>query len=1049
MRKVAGKFLLYCLLIDAAAAIFAPEIRAQRGPELLTGSDPSAPVIPVPTPRTLGPNCTARLANQTVQVNPDGSDLIPNVPIFLNGPGGPPALVQVQYLCTQSDGTFNSGTSEFFTVQSNAIYTTQQLNLQTPQFPVSLTVTAPQLALAPGATTQLEVTALLPDGTVLPNFNSHTVGTFYRTSNASIATVGRDGLVTAGSPGIVNIFAINSGAVAGMILTVNSSAVSGTGTVTGHVTLATGAPAASIPMQITGTGLTTVTDKNGNYTVTTVPVGVTFSVQALNATSPVELLSTSGQILTVNLAQPPLGTVVVKVLKADGTPYAGVGITESDSGHTVPVFAGVCDSTGTLTISNIVMGTFGVMALDATLPITPGGGSEGQFVGSAGGVIPSPGASVNVTINAPILGTIQGTIYAGDGQTPLSEAGVTLADGFVFGAIGELQTILADTNGHYQFSNYRTGAQGFKIIGGYNDINASSPGILTSTGQTVTVNVTLPLQVVKGAVTFSDGTPVSTPNVFASNVSCCGNSQFSTARFVSNPTDASGNYTIFLPSPLSVAGFVAPYYFTAQDAESQLQAAELVSVTDPSTVQTLNVTLPASGTVTGTITINGTSTPYQNAVVDISDSNLFADRQMQTGTDGVYSFDHVPLGQFVIQASNTFLNAFSSAGGVLAADGATVTVNLSQNISPNAGSVSGTIFAADGVTPVANALVTLENLDSAGPISHFQNGVLANASGFYQTAGSFPVPLGNIRVSASSPSNAHLGGLGTGVVTAGNNTTVNVTLGNAIEFAPQYNLAGSDGFQYAVDCDGSLVAQPTGGVYTGAGGYQLSINGHIDFFPCLRAGSLEAGGRQVVLGPATLGNVSVTRKVFSPSTGGFARYLEYLTNPGTNPVTVRLEVDPSAASRAGTIVVIPPSFTNNTYAVTDNLGNTELACVVQVGSIVCALPLGFVFGGPNASLGITNVTFLSGLNTLDYGAIAGAGLLDSALSIPNLISYVWDVTLPAGGTAILMHFLVLRGLFDDVGAQAEAQALVGLTDPNALVGMTATDKANVVNFNLH
>jgi hypothetical protein len=48
----------------------------------------------------------------------------------------------------------------------------------------------------------------------------------------------------------------------------------------------------------------------------------------------------------------------------------------------------------------------------------------------------------------------------------------------------------------------------------------------------------------------------------------------------------------------------------------------------------------------------------------------------------------------------------------------------------------------------------------------------------------------------------------------------------------------------------------------------------------------------------------------------------------------------------------------------------------------------------------------------------------------------------------LMHFAVQRESTDAAGAAAQAQALVNLTDPNALAGMTPVEKAQVVNFRI-
>jgi hypothetical protein len=63
------------------------------------------------------------------------------------------------------------------------------------------------------------------------------------------------------------------------------------------------------------------------------------------------------------------------------------------------------------------------------------------------------------------------------------------------------------------------------------------------------------------------------------------------------------------------------------------------------------------------------------------------------------------------------------------------------------------------------------------------------------------------------------------------------------------------------------------------------------------------------------------------------------------------------------------------------------------------------------------------------------------------VFYRWDnISIPAGQTVILMHFGVQRPPSDLVGTKAQAAALVNLTDPNALSGMTSAEKAAVANF---
>jgi hypothetical protein len=53
---------------------------------------------------------------------------------------------------------------------------------------------------------------------------------------------------------------------------------------------------------------------------------------------------------------------------------------------------------------------------------------------------------------------------------------------------------------------------------------------------------------------------------------------------------------------------------------------------------------------------------------------------------------------------------------------------------------------------------------------------------------------------------------------------------------------------------------------------------------------------------------------------------------------------------------------------------------------------------------------------------------------------------PAGGSVSFMHFALQRLPDDGAGAQTSAEALSSLTDPNALTGLTASEKAQIRNF---
>ncbi|HLK48955.1 MAG TPA: Ig-like domain-containing protein [Bryobacteraceae bacterium] len=153
----------------------------------------------------LNQNCIVSVLNRNVQVNADGTWVLPNVPAGY----GP---VRARATCVQN-GITSSGESDFFTVAANGAQNLPAITLgaATP-IPASLTLTAPPTPLtAAGQTLQLTVTATYPDNTTR-DVSAAAAGTAYTSSNPAIATISAAGLLTAVSTGRVVIQATNEGA---------------------------------------------------------------------------------------------------------------------------------------------------------------------------------------------------------------------------------------------------------------------------------------------------------------------------------------------------------------------------------------------------------------------------------------------------------------------------------------------------------------------------------------------------------------------------------------------------------------------------------------------------------------------------------------------------------------------------------------------------------------------------------------------------------------------------------------------------------------------
>jgi hypothetical protein len=174
--------------------------------------------LPVAASSTLDDACVVSILNRTVTVKSDGSWVLPNIPANIG-------RVRARATCVR-DGITTSGQSDYFVVPPNGVVNNvPPIVFDAPApIPAKVTISAPQLALVgAGVTTQLTTTATMPDGSTV-DISSAASGTNYTTSNAAIATVSADGLVTAVASGAVLITALNDGAVGMLRLTTRLSA---------------------------------------------------------------------------------------------------------------------------------------------------------------------------------------------------------------------------------------------------------------------------------------------------------------------------------------------------------------------------------------------------------------------------------------------------------------------------------------------------------------------------------------------------------------------------------------------------------------------------------------------------------------------------------------------------------------------------------------------------------------------------------------------------------------------------------------------------------
>jgi YD repeat-containing protein len=623
--------------------------------------------------------------------------------------------------------------------------------------------------------------------------------------------------------------------------------------------------------------------------------------------------------------------------------------------------------------------------------------------------------SASGVVNVTVLTDVQGTLYAADGQTPLP------FEVFAYDvATGNSLSRSGTVNGHYQMSGLIIGPQGVMITDFARDcsdnLSSVTSGPITP-GGTITLNlIDTAERVVKGMVSYYDGTPAPYPSVTVAGMSCGSAGGMGTLS-----SDANGNYiAVGLLDP-------GPFVAEANDPNTGMfvdGSGSLTSITSP---VILNLTLPPTGGISGTVFDSG-GVPVPSAGIQVYSSAVQFVQSATADSQGNYSFGRVPLGNVTVTAS-----AQLSGGPVQGANSTVLTsggqqIALNVNFQPTS-TVAGTIFASDGLTPVPGALLTVENPSIGGGVADFYyvgptgpGSLFADASGNYSVPN---VPTGTVKVMAIPSDNSNPSGYATGSLVAGTGLTLNPAFGNGFSFNngnySALNFFYITGYSYPlagyVDCAGRMTS------ISFVPATILSDSHPNPFCEPQDVSALDLNGRQITFGPrptpgsGSTGVLQVGRKVFIPPTGGFARYLEILTNPLSTPTTATIDIGNTFA--CGFSVVVDPATNGYTSAVFQQPGCSAL---------------GIALGGPGAPVQAV--------------VPSSPFFVCSVTTISGNFCYNWTVTIPANQTVILMHFFVQRSDSDPVAATSQVQALVNLTDPDALDGMSAQEKAEVVNFNV-
>lgn len=218
---------------------------------------------------------TLRIAGQVVNVNPDGSFLIPNISapdqFGPDGPGTVPDFLSDDFLRIIGTSTKNGITlysyTEFFRLRQGQTYTPTNWTITAvpPPIPESIRATPSKPALTQlEEEAQMTVIGTMADGSTM-DLSSGELWTSYRTSNGRIVAVDGNGLLTAKGRGTAYITAINDSATA--VAQVDVIPGGQVTRVQGLVQTPDGTPVPNIQINLVGPAGSATTAADGSFNI--------------------------------------------------------------------------------------------------------------------------------------------------------------------------------------------------------------------------------------------------------------------------------------------------------------------------------------------------------------------------------------------------------------------------------------------------------------------------------------------------------------------------------------------------------------------------------------------------------------------------------------------------------------------------------------------------------------------------------------------------------------------------------------------------------------